>query len=78
VAADKDIAGTYGQSGGHHADGCCFAGPVWPKQPENFSSFDGKIDTVNGNSTVKNFAQIMDFNKGSSQLGAPLFMLRPF
>ena len=47
VAADKDIAGTYGMtSGGHHADGCyvLLFTRLGPSSPKNLSSFDGKID----------------------------------
>ena len=48
IARNRSRACAWLQQGGEDADGGAFAGAVWAKKTEYFTSGDFKVDTVNG------------------------------
>ena len=52
IARNRSRACAWLQQGGEDADGGAFAGAVWAKKTEYFTSGDFKVDTVNGTDFV--------------------------
>src|SRR5579875_3641624 len=62
VSGHDGGARTWGHQSSHHADERAFAGAVRPEEAENFATFDGEADVIDGLQRAEALAEVLDLD----------------